>query len=496
MNKTHLVFLIAILSVGLFFATADPARAQPHKPIRWGGDTDGGFPYVFANPDNPDEVIGFEMDLAKALEQEIGRRIVFHQRTYESLEADLERGDIDIAMNGLEITPKRLRRVAFTRPYYIYQLQLVSRADEKRFQNLDEAKSKGLMIGTLGNTAAADLLKVQNVPFKTYDDQQGPYEDLVQRALDGVLMDLPIAIYYAAPDQRLKYSQLKPGLKFLGPSFADGYYGIAVRQGDKELLADLNRGIDRLLDSGKLQEILHKWKLWTPDQYRLYKTVDIVAGGQEMRFGDYLPLLGKGALVTVALTLISFALAVILGLVVAVARMYGPAPVRWLAIGYVEFFRGIPVLLLLYFIYYGLPAVIPGLKLDPFVAAVIGFGLNYAAYEAEIYRAGISSIPVGQWEAAASLGMPAPLTFRRIILPQAMRVILPPMTSDLVALFKDTSVVSIIAVVELSKQYQILTKSGGGYLQIGLTTAALYLIMSVPLGHLSRYLEQRWGSKT
>jgi polar amino acid transport system substrate-binding protein len=184
---------------------------------------------------------------------------------------------------------------------------------------------------------------------------------------------------------------------------------------------------------------------------------------------------------------------------IALARLYGPAPVRGLATLYVEFFRGIPVLLLLYFLYYGLPGLaeqfaLPwDLKLHPLVAAILGFGLNYAAYEAEIYRAGISSIPVGQWEAAASLGMSTPLTFRRIILPQAIRVILPPMTNDLVALFKDTSVVSIIGVVELSKQYQILTKSGGGYLQIGATTAALYLIMSVPLGYLSRYLESRWG---
>src|SRR5437870_10553805 len=126
-------------------------------------------------------------------------------------------------------------------------------------------------------------------------------------------------------------------------------------------------------------------------------------------------------------------------------------------------------------------------------AAIVGFGLNYAAYEAEIYRAGIGAIPLGQWEAAASLGMSGTLTFRRIILPQAIRTILPPMTNDLVALFKDTSVVSIIAVVELSKQYQILTKSGGGYVHIGLATAALYLIMSVHLGYLSRYLEKRWS---
>ena len=133
--------------------------------------------------------------------------------------------------------------------------------------------------------------------------------------------------------------------------------------------------------------------------------------------------------------------------------------------------------------------------MGPLTAAILGFGLNYAAYEAEIYRAGFASIPKGQWEAAASLGMSAPLTFRRVILPQAIRVILPPMTNDLVALFKDTSVVSTIAVVELTKTYLILTKSGGGYIQIGLTTAALYLLMSVPLGYLSRVLEQRWGGK-
>jgi polar amino acid transport system substrate-binding protein len=89
--------------------------------------------------------------------------------------------------------------------------------------------------------------------------------------------------------------------------------------------------------------------------------------------------------------------------------------------------------------------------------------------------------------------MSGPLTFRRIILPQAMRVILPPMTNDFVALFKDTSVVSIVAVVELTKQYQILAKSSMKYLEIGLVTALLYLVMSVPLGYLSRYLEARWS---
>jgi polar amino acid transport system substrate-binding protein len=136
-----------------------------------------------------------------------------------------------------------------------------------------------------------------------------------------------------------------------------------------------------------------------------------------------------------------------------------------------------------------------GIKLDPLHAAIIGFGLNYAAYEAEIYRNGIQSIPIGQWEAAASLGMSPFLTFRRIVFPQSIRVILPPMTNDFIALFKDTSIVSVVSVIELSKEYQILTKTYGGFLQIGLMTAGLYLVMSVPLGYLSRHLEKRWGVK-
>src|SRR5262249_24767913 len=215
----------------------------------------------------------------------------------------------------------------------------------------------------------------------------------------------------------------------------------------------------------------------------------------------YLPLLAHYALITVSLTGVSFALAMLLGMPIALARLYGPWWLRGLAVGYVEFFRGVPVMFLLFFLYFGVPAIAQQygwdasyFSLTPFVAATVGLGLNYAAYEAEIYRAGLHAIPVRQWEAAASLGMPAPLTFRRIILPQALRSILPPTTGDLVALFKDTSIASAIGLVELNKEYLILSKSSLQYVEIGLATAALYLLMSVPLGYLSRRLEQRWGA--
>lgn len=218
------------------------------------------------------------------------------------------------------------------------------------------------------------------------------------------------------------------------------------------------------------------------------------AANSKWTLGNLMIPLLQGAGMTVFITLVSFAVAMLLGLPIAVMRLYGPWPLQLLALGYVEFFRGIPVLLLLYFLYYGLPNY--GVELTALQAAVLGFGLNYAASEAEIYRAGITGIPDGQWEAAASLGMSSPLTFRRIILPQSIRTILPPMTNDLVAMFKETSVASIITIEELSKQYQTLSKDTLDYTRIGLLTAALYLIMSVPLGYLSRYLEKRWGKAT
>ncbi len=345
----------------------------------------------------------------------------------------------------------------------------------------------------MGSTAAERLLREMGIPVEIYDDQEGPYKDLsLGRRVQGVLFDLPGAIYYAAPDAGLKYSRASPASRFAGPAFAEGYYGIAVRKNDDALAASLNRAIDSIRQDGTLKSILQKWQLWTPEQYRLYQDVTVEEAGDDDDVRQlFSPAAGRRRRHGV-----HHRRGHVAGRVARFADC--PDAPLWsaafavLATIYVEFFRGIPVLLLLYFLYYGLASISPLLQMGPLQAAIFGFGLNYAAYEAEIYRGGISSIPVGQWEAAASLGMPATLTFGRIILPQAVRVILPPMTNDLVALFKDTSVVSIIAVVELSKQYQILTKSGGGYLQIGLTTAALYLIMSVPLGHLSRFLERRW----
>jgi polar amino acid transport system substrate-binding protein len=484
-----------VAGLALWWALRPAAKTDA---LRWGADEEGGEPYLFKDPGQAGQLAGFEVDLKEALAREVSRPIEFRHYEFKSLIAGLRRGDIDFAMNGVEILPDRRELVRFSRPYYVYKLQLAVRKDEDRFTDLkDLPDRRDVTIGTLESSAAAQVLERKAIPFRSYSSQADLYKDLRDGALDGVYIDRLIHDQFL-PDYRGK-------LRLTGQPGEKGYYGLAFRKEDEALAAEFDAALDRLIQSGELEKIYKKWNIWNEDQNELGQPPDLAgaeASEPAWTWGRYLPLLLHGAWVTVAISVAGMLLAVTLGMPIALARLYGPLPLRFLATCYVEFFRGIPVLLLIYFLYYGLPVIGQhyglglSLKLSPLVAAVLGFGINYAAYEAEIYRAGIGAVSHGQWEAAASLGMSGSLTFRRIILPQAFRVILPPMTNDFVALFKDTSVVSIIAVTELSKQYQILANSPEkriNHLEIALVTAALYLIMSVPLGYLSRYLEKRWA---
>jgi len=204
---------------------------------------------------------------------------------------------------------------------------------------------------------------------------------------------------------------------------------------------------------------------------------------------QYLPSLFEAALITLALSCLSMALAVSLGVAIATGRVYAGPLTRTVLTGYVELMRGTPVLLQLFVIYYGLAAMV---RLPAFVAALLGLGLNYAAYESEIYRSALEAVPKGQLEASRILGFSRMQVLRLIRGPQAFRLALAPMTNDFVALLKDSSLVSVLTVVELTKRTQIFAANIGSWVIPGILCAALYLAMSLPLGHLARRLEMRW----
>jgi polar amino acid transport system substrate-binding protein len=194
------------------------------------------------------------------------------------------------------------------------------------------------------------------------------------------------------------------------------------------------------------------------------------------------------AWVTLKLTVLAFLLAVPLGVVLAVSRVYGSSAVRGAARLYIELFRGTPVLLQLFVLYYGVASVV---NLGPVEAAVLGLGLNYGAYEAEVYRGALLAIPRGQSEASRALGLGPAQTLWHVLLPQALRLALPPMTNDFVSLLKDSSLVSVITVIELTKRMTIAAVDMRGWLIPGLLCAAFYLVLSFPLSELARRLERR-----
>jgi polar amino acid transport system substrate-binding protein len=203
---------------------------------------------------------------------------------------------------------------------------------------------------------------------------------------------------------------------------------------------------------------------------------------------------------TVFLAVASFPLAMLIGMLVALGRVYGPWLVRAPLGVYVEVLRGTPLLLQLYFVFYLLPMLTAkylGFHLpnDPLLFGILGLAINYSAYEAENYRAGLLAVPRGQMEAALALGM-SPLTaLRVVVVPQAARIVIPPVTNDFIALFKDTSVCSVILITELTRKYNELYNFNREYiLQLAFITAGLYLIMSYPLAILARVLENRLGS--
>ncbi len=204
---------------------------------------------------------------------------------------------------------------------------------------------------------------------------------------------------------------------------------------------------------------------------------------------QYLPSLLEAAAMTLLLSCLSMVLAVGAGAVIAIGRVYGRRLPRALFAAYVEVVRGTPILLQLFVIYYGLASVV---RLPAFVAALIGLGLNYAAYESEIYRGALQAVPRGQLEAARVLGLSRWQTLRLVRAPQAFRYALAPTTNDFVAMLKDSSLVSVLTVMELTKQTQIFATNLGSWVIPGALCAALYLAMSLPLAHVARRLEARW----
>src|SRR2546422_4911667 len=293
---------------------------------------------------------------------------------------------------------------------------------------------------TLASSLAHQILRGRpGIEIVLYGGQEEPYRDLELHRTDAVLLDSIIAT---------RYGLSKPDLELADPDVARGSYVIGLRKGDDDLRDAVDSALAALEAEGELHRIYARWHL--PELPAPAPRADEPpAATFDLQ---QIALFFKGAGVTLAISLLAMALAVPLGLSLALGRVYGSAPVRICAHGDIELFRGTPVLLQLYILYYG---IAPLVHLPALAAAILGLGMNYGAYEAEVQRAALQAIPAAQSEAAAALGLSRGQALRLVLLPQALRTALPAMTNDLIALLKDSSLVSVITVVELTKQMTI-----------------------------------------
>src|SRR5262249_44779628 len=341
---------------------------------------------------------------------------------------------------------------------------------------------RGRRVGPVGGTIAYEILLAGRdrhgyIPV-SYDDDVHPYSDLAAGRLDAVLLDHIIA---ARSLKRVAGLAVEP------EAVATGRYIGVLARGNTALRDPVNEVLGTAMRDGTLQRIYRRWDIWDSSQAAFFQATlsrSTGAGGDSGPAGSkwaaalrYVPSLLRAAAITLVLSCASMALAVLLGIGIAAGRIYGPAPARALLTGYVELVRGTPVLLQLFVLYYGLSAVV---RLPAFAAALLGLGLNYAAYESGIYRGALERVCGGQLEAARTLGLSEWLILRLVRGPQAFRLALAPMTNDFVALLKDSSLVSVITVVELTKQTSIFATNIGSWVLPGILCAAIYLAMSLP----------------
>jgi His/Glu/Gln/Arg/opine family amino acid ABC transporter permease subunit len=482
-------------------ALATAAAAQTPSVFRWAGDPQGGAPFVEADPSHPDDLVGFDVEIAGLMARGLGRRPEFVNIEFTSIDQSIARGDAEIGMSGIEDTPARRATLAVTVPYYeFHEVLSVRDADASRFRTL--ADLRGKRVATLAGTIAYEILvraeTEQSIRAVAYEDDVHPYSDLVLGRVDAVLLDNVLA-------ERRRRAMT--GFTIQPQTVAVGHYvGVLAPSNapTRDTVDEILRGAMR---DGTLERIFRKWNVWNDDQPALYAQIlqgkpvapvigldtsaNVASVSRWEAAKRYFPSLLKASTVTIVLSCLSMALAVAIGVVIATGRVYGGSTARVALTGYVELIRGTPILLQLFVLYYGLAAAV---KLPAFAAALLGLALNYSAYESEIYRSALEAVSLGQLEAARTLGLSERQVLTLVRGPQAFRLALAPMTNDFIALLKDSSLVSVLTVLELTKQTQIFATNLGSWVIPGSLCAALYLAMSLPLAAMARWLERKWRS--
>lgn len=419
-------------------------------------------------------LVGYDVDVARAVAQKMGLEVEFVETPWDAIFAALEANRFDVVANQVTITPERQAKYDLSEPYSVGEGVIVTRANDDSIKSLADLKGK-----VAGENLTSNWAQVARDAGARVEGVEGFAQAITllnQGRIDVVVND-SIAVYAYLAETGDK------SIKIAGTTGATSDQGFAARK-DSGLLPGLNKALDELRADGTLEEISQK-----------YLKAD-ATGGEAAPTStftlilDNLWPLAKAAITkTIPLTVISFAIGLVIALVVALARISANPIASNAARFYISLIRGTPLLVQLFIVFFALPQL--GVKIDPFPAAIIAFSLNVGGYAAEIIRSAVLSIPKGQWEAAQTIGMNYLTSLRRVVLPQASRVAVPPLSNTLISLVKDTSLASTILVTELLRQAQIVAAPTFEFFALYGTAAVYYWVICLVLSFGQNRVERR-----
>ncbi len=423
------------------------------------------------------ELVGFDVELGNAIAGKLGVRPRWVNSSFDGIFPALLSRKFDMVMSAATITPERQKSLAFSDPYYDAGQVITLRRDQKVL-DLDAltGKSVGVQINTTGHV----MLEARaGVRLKKFNSIDLAFLDLQNGRLDAVVND--------APTTRYMLKQSFPNLIVAGDPFTSEHYGIVFHPSDASLVTAVNEALAEFKASGEYATIYAKWFAASQDA--------VASPSAPLLFDpsllkDLWRYLLNGMLWTVQLTGWGLLCGLPIGLLVGILRVSPLRPLSMASAIYVEAIRGTPLLVQIFTIYFVLPAF--GIRIPEYLAAILALSINASAYIAEIFRAGIQSIAKGQMEAARSLGFGYVSAMGLVILPQAMRRVVPPLTNEAIALLKDSSLVSLMGMTELTRTGQELASRLANPTTVWLAVALCYLLLTIPLTSVARLLEKRW----
>ena len=504
LKRLGLVILgcIIILSFNLSAVISQPSQEQliPFKVA-----TEPTFPPFEMQSDDGKDLQGFDIDLMRAIGKEVGLDVQFESLPFDGIIPALQSRTVDAAISGITITAERAKSIDFASPYFKAGLAIAVPENNNDVEDFEDLQGKKIAVQIV-TTGAIEAEKIPNTQLTTFDSAVLALQELVNSKVDAVVNDAPVTLY------AIQKAGLK-GVKVVGELVTEEFYGIALpKYSDKVQL--LNYGLFEILRNGTYTQIYQKWFAGEPLTLPLIapslvgsnasasdsnvnggSVTNLAITGNQSVLSLLIQRLPQGAIITLALTACSVFFGLIGGSLIAFGLISQNEILKNILRIYVEFFRGTPMLVQLFIIYFGLPALFQGIglqwSLNRFPAAVIALSLNVAAYLAEIIRGGIQSIDQGQWEACESLGMDTMQTMKQVIMPQAFRRILPPLDNEFITLIKDTSLVAVIGFSELFRQGQLIVSTTYQAFQVYIAVALVYLFLTSLSSLFFKWLEQK-----